>query len=134
MIDCRKITIGVHLRHQGCEVVVDEVLSERTIFVRCEDGGFGAYARIGDVEPILITSELLIRMGFDCCSGRWHKGYSDSYEKCLDGRRIGVSRTVDDWWRVHLVSGHSDRGNTQCRYLHEMEIFLRLHDVELINR
>ncbi len=126
-IDVKTLRIGSHILVNGKRVRVFGIGNNAIFYLPSIVSSVCKETEIEQIEPIAITPELLKELGLKyrtpICI--WIKASEDEY---LSFERIcGTNR-----YRVHLYSGDIDRGKCVCRYLHEAEAFLALHDVELI--
>ena len=124
-IDVRQLHIGAHVLVDGRRERVRGLDEDNGLIVRFP----AEYVSADDVEPIAITPELLTEMGFEDFTklpyGEWEKWWDKKKYMCF-------SSIKDNLWRVRYMDGMMDLGNCVCRYLHQAEAFLALHNVELI--
>lgn len=134
-VDIKQLRIGSHVEYEGKRVSVDEIQTVRpegsSIHLLISHNGLVCgNPGIDEVEPIQITPELLTELGFEdyskCFYGEWEKRWDNEKYMCF-------SAISDNRWRVHYMDGCMDLGNCVCRYLHEAEAFLALHNVEFLN-
>lgn len=133
MIDVKTLRIGSHVCVGGKHVRICGITKRKVGYH--ENGkpcGHLRYARLSDVEPILIASELLEKIGHrdNGTYILWHECdqiyHSSSYR--LDFKKIGKS----EYFKLKFRKKYGYGGTITCRYLHEAEAFLALHGVELI--
>lgn len=80
------------------------------------------------VEPIPITPDLLKELGFE----RDMRRGITAYQMKRGEMWIGVAAMHDGLWRIEAMDDTYNYGNCIVRYIHEAELFLRLHNFELI--
>lgn len=116
------MTIGSHILVNGKRERVRGLDEDNGLIIRFP----AEYVMANEVEPIPITAELLVELGF-----RKEDGFMRLWSK--DNNRnfsyIEFS-TVRAKWRLYISD--TDGSNTVVGYLHEAEAFLALHGVELI--
>lgn len=125
-INVKNLTIGSHVSVDGKRVRVCGITKRK---IGCHpDGRPDAhlrYARACTVDPIPLTTDLLEEIGFE-------KGNTDIVKRD-NGHYICFHKIRNDRWRVSLEDDNCTyHGSTLCRYLHEAEAFLALHNIELI--
>ena len=137
MIDIRQLHIGAHVECEGKRARIEQISTihladePMEVFLRCSDG-LALVAPLDEIKPIPITPELLADLGFENRSlVKWH---SPSWMlKVDDYAVIFQKKPSGELWKVSCIKGGMDCGFCVCRYLHEAEAFLALHNVELIN-
>lgn len=135
-VDIKTLRVGSHVEHKGKRVCVDEIRTLRlddepmSLLVSYNGLVYGNPS-IDEVEPIPITPSLLKELGFeDCAKKRWHtEDWEKRWGEC---QYLSFTKLYRGEWRVHYFDGAKDRGQTVVRYLHEAELFLGLHNIELI--
>lgn len=121
-VDIKQLRIGSHILVNGKRERVRGLDEDNGLIVRFP----AEYVMANEVEPIPITAELLVELGF-----RKEDGFMRLWSKDNNGRFSYIEfSTVRDKWRLY-ASG-TDGCNTVVRYLHEAESFLSLHNNELI--
>ncbi len=136
-INIKQIHIGSHVLVNGNRVRVCGITKRKVGYhlmgKPCERL---TYARTCEVEPIPITPTLLEELGFEFNRRAFLYEYEkrwSSTDRFFENNYLLFSLICDDVWRVHLyTNGTFYNGHTVCRYLHEAELFLALHGVELI--
>lgn len=122
MIDIKTLRIGSHVLVNGKRERVRGLDEDNGLIIRFP----AEYVNANEVEPIPITAELLVELGF-----RKEDGFMRLWSKDNNGNFSYIEfSTVRDKWR--LYKSGTDGSNTVVRYLHEAEAFLALHGVELI--
>lgn len=135
-VDIKTLRIGSHVEFKGKRGCIFYI-SPGGDFMNCgihttNDCGLPADYHVSGFEqirPIPITPALLEELEFvnTSCTRRivYTKGseYEDSWIEF---------RNLKDRWEIFVSKDNWD-GRTVCRYLHEAEVFLALHGVELIN-
>ena len=131
-INVRQLHVGAHVLVNGKRERVRGIDEDNGLIVRFP----AEYVSACDVEPIAITPELLTELGFEVVKTTSYRIY---YRKLLSDNRfkgsyIGVTQFISGTFNV---SYHTDLSASSivagvCRYLHEAEAFLALHNVELI--
>lgn len=123
MIDIKTLRVGSHILVDGKRERVRGLDEDNGLIVRFP----AEYVMANEVEPIPITAELLVELGF-----RKEDGFMRLWSKDNNGHFSYIEfSAIRDKWRLY-PSG-TDGGQTVVRYLHEAEAFLALHGVELIN-
>lgn len=148
MIDIKTLRIGSHLSHNGRRVRVALVREDGCI-CECKDNGQDVIVGLGvEKQPIPITPELLKELGFvqkrmDYPYGKPDIWYVDPESAKLMENELVVPIVsiwpmekfgFADWWKIRVLVGDRPmyEGEYVCRYLHEAESFLGLHNIELI--
>lgn len=126
-VGIKTLRVGSHILVNGKRERVRGLDEDNGLIVRFP----AEYVMAYDVEPIPITPELLTELGFeDCAKKRWHtEDWEKRWGKC---QYLSFTKLYRGEWRVHYFDGAKDRGQTVVRYLHEVELFLALHNIELI--
>lgn len=127
-VDIKTLRIGSHVEYDGKRVRVALVRDDGCI---CEykDNGQDVIVGLGiEKQPIPITPELLAELGFVNTSSSRRITYTKGSE--YEDLWIEV-RNLKDRWEV-FVSDNNWDGRIVCRYLHEAELFLVLHNIELV--
>lgn len=121
-VDVKTLRIGSHILINGKRERVRGLDEDNGLIVRFP----AEYVMANKVEPIPITAELLVELGF-----KKEDGFMRLWSKDNNGRfsYIEFSTTRDKW---RLYASGTVGSNTVVRYLHEAEAFLALHGVELI--
>lgn len=121
-VDVKTLTIASHILVNGkCERVrgLDE---DNGLIVRFP----AEYVMANEVEPIPITAELLVELGF-----KKEDGFMRLWSKDDNGHFSYIEfSAIRDKWRLYPSGTYGS--NTVVCYLHEAEAFLALHGVELI--
>lgn len=137
MVEVRQLRIGSHVEYEGKRVCVDEIRTQRPEgspirLLVSYNGLFYGNPSIEDIEPIAITPELLAELGFEDKSlAKW---YSPSWVKEDDDCFVAFEKKPGkEAWKVFCVKDNVGSGFCVCRYLHQAESFLALHNVELID-
>lgn len=127
-MDIRHLRIGSHVGYKGKRERVRGLDEDNGLIVRFP----AEYVSLSEVKPIVIVPELLNELGFeDKAFAKWH---SPSWVKEDENCFIAFEKKPDKKsWKVFCVKDGVDRGFCACRYLHESEAFLSLHNIELIN-
>lgn len=120
-IDIKSLRIGSHILVDGKRERVRGLDEDNGLIIRFP----AEYVLASEVEPIAITPELLKELGFE--------DDKTDIVKRVGGYFVYFHQINNLRWRVSLEEENcTNYGNTLCRYLHEAEAFLALHDVELI--
>lgn len=121
-VDIKTLRIGSHVLVNGKRERVRGLDEDNGLIIHFP----AEYAMANDVEPIPITAELLVELGF-----KKEDGFMRLWSKDNNGHfsYIEFSATRDKW---RLYPSGKDGSNTVVGYLHEAEAFLALHGVELI--
>lgn len=124
MIDIKTLTIGSHVLVGGKRVKVCGITRKKVGYHEngkpCEHL---RYARLNEVEPILITPELLEEIGF----------FDSRTNSEIANMGLAFSELRNGEWLVEFdVTYQRLRISCIVRYLHEAEAFLALNGVELI--
>lgn len=144
-VDVKTLRIGSHILVDGRRERVRGLDEDNGLIVRFP----AEYANANDVEPISITPELLKELGFEERRREYLYGepdvwYIDSESAQIEKGNNLVVPTIRvfslgkagyaDWWEIKVVTGDKPMRSDNCtvRYLHEAELFLGLHNVELI--
>lgn len=150
MIDIKTLTIGSHVLLDGKRVKVCGITRKKVGYHAngkpCEHL---RYARLNEVEPILVTPELMEELGFKERRREYLYGSPDVWY--IDREAVQLEKENDlvvskttffplektgyaDWWTIKVIVDEKPMmvGEYTCRYLHEAEAFLALHGVELI--
>lgn len=129
-VDIKQLRIGSHISINGERVEVESLQGGDMVGYITPDNDWFA-TESWRFEPIPITPEMLKELGFeDCEKKRWH---TEDWEKRWgDCQYLSFTKLYRGEWRVHYFDGAKDRGQTVVRYLHEAELFLGLHNTELI--
>lgn len=126
-VDVKSLRVGSHILVNGKRERVRGLDEVNGLIVRFP----AEYVMAYDVGPIPITPELLTELGFeDCAKKRWHT--ADWEKRWGERQYLSFTKLYRGEWRVHYFYGANDRGQTVVRYLHEAELFLALHNIELI--
>lgn len=121
-VDVKTLRIGSHILVDGKRERVRGLDEDNGLIIRFP----AEYAMANEVEPIPITAELLVELGF-----RKEDGFMRLWSKGDNGHFSYIEfSAIRDKWRLY-PSG-TDGSQTVVRYLHEAELFLGLHNVELI--
>lgn len=121
-VDVKQLRIGSHILVNGKRERVRGLDEDNGLIVRFP----AEYVNANEVEPIPITAELLVELGF-----RKEDGFMRLWSKDNNGHFSYIEfSAIRDKWRLY-PSG-TDGSNTVVRYLHEAEAFLGLHNIELI--
>lgn len=140
MVDIKNLRIGSHVLVGGVRAKVDGMDMPRPHWtpkyplIRCKAVVDGETRYCGgnplseEIQPIPITSALLEELGFINLSDRQRIIYVNGNED--DNPWIDFKNLKDRW--ELFVCNNGWQGQTVCRYLHEAESFLSLHNIELI--
>lgn len=124
-IDIKQLRIGSHISINGERVEVESLQGSDLVGCITPDNDWFA-TESWRFEPIPITSELLSELGF-----RKEDGFMRLWSKGDNGHFSYIEfSAIRDKWRLY-PSG-TDGSHTIVRYLHEAELFLGLHNIELI--
>lgn len=121
-VDIKTLRIGSHILVDGKRERVRGLDEDNGLIIRFP----AEYVMASEVEPIPITAELLVELGFKKEDGfmrLWSKGDNGHFSY------IEFSAIRDKW---RLYPSGTDGSQAVVRYLHEAELFLGLHNVELI--
>lgn len=127
-VDIKTLRIGSHVEYNGKRVRVALVREDGCI---CEykDNGQDVIVGLGiEKKPIPITPELLKELGFERDMRRGVTAYQIKRGEMW----MGVAAMHDGLWRIEAMDDTYCYGNCIVRYLHEAELFLGLHNIELI--
>lgn len=132
-VDIKMLRIGSHVQHHGKRKMVFSMGGDTVYLLPSIVSSVAHVAKTDEIHPIPITPDLLKELGFeDCEKKRWH---TEDWEKRWgDCQYLSFTKLYRGEWRVHYFDGAKDRGQTVVRYLHEAEVFLALHNVELIKK
>lgn len=120
-VDVKTLRIGSHVLVDGKRERVRGLDEDNGLIVRFP----AEYVMANEAEAISITHDLLKELGFE-------EDKTD-IAKRVGGYYIYFHQINNLRWRVSLEEENcTNYGNTLCRYLHEAEVFLALHGVELI--
>lgn len=131
-VDVKTLTIGSHVEYKGKRGRILYV-SPGSDFMNCgihttDDCGLPANYHVSgfeQIQPIPITSALLKELGFE-------EDKTDIFKR-VGGYFIYFHQVNNLRWGVSLEEENcTNYGDTLCRYLHEAEAFLSLHNIELI--
>lgn len=124
-VDIKTLRIGSHILVNGKRERVRGLDEDNGIIVRFPAG----YVMTNEVEPIPITPALCEELRFinTSWSGR-RIVYTNGNE---DDDPWIEFKNLKDRWEL-FVCNNGWQGQTVVRYLHEAELFLGLHNVELI--
>lgn len=132
MIDTKTLRIGSHVLVNGKRVRVEGLTTMRMMkgnplkMLVFPATIISKVYVLTQVESIPITPALLAELGFEHIPG------SDMWVLACN-RHIQIGRITDDTWTVTIyLRDVSLIDRCMCRYLHEAESFLSLHNVELI--
>lgn len=124
MIDIKTLTIGSHVLVGGKRVKVCGITKRKVGYHEkgkpCEHL---RYARLNEVEPIPITPDLLEELGLDIIKTSANVVLSSALFQRID---------KSDFYELTFRERYRSANVITCRYLHEAEVFLALHGVELI--
>lgn len=121
-VDIKSLRVGSHILFNGKRERVRGLDEDNGLIVRFP----AEYVMACEVEPIPITAELLVELGF-----KKEDGFMRLWSKDDNGHFSYIEfSAIRDKWRLY-PSG-TDGSQTVVRYLHEAEAFLALHGVELI--
>lgn len=121
-VDVKTLMIGSHILVNGKRERVRGMDEDNGLIVRFP----AEYVMANEAEPIPITAELLVELGF-----RKEDGFMRLWSKGDNGHFSYIEfSAIRDKWRLY-PSG-TDGSQTVVRYLHEAEAFLALHGIELI--
>lgn len=125
MIDIKTLRIGPHILVNGKRERVRGLDEDNGVII-C----FPAeYVNANEVEPISITPTLLEELRFINISWSGRRiVYTNGNE---DDNPWVEFKNLKDRWEL-FVCNERWQGQTVVRYLHEAELFLGLHNVELI--
>lgn len=124
MVDIKTLRIGSHVLVEGKRERVRGMDEDNGLIVRFP----AEYVMANEVEPIPITPEILKELGFVNTSSSRRITYIKGSE--YEDLWIEV-RNLKDRWKV-FVSDNNWDGRIVCRYLHEAELFLVLHNIVLV--
>lgn len=120
-IDVRELRIGNHVMWNGERVRIDEISIGGVVGCILQDGSDWFGYNADKLDPIPITEELLIELGFE-------KNNTDldlDYEKFpKDGLGIFIKGVKENLIRVEIWDNVIKKGNMLCQYLHELETFV----------
>lgn len=120
-VDVKQLRIGSHILVNGKRERVRGLDEDNGLIIRFP----AEYVMASEAEPISLTPELLTELGFE-------EDKTDIVKR-VGGYFIYFHQINNLRWRVSLEEENcTNYGNTLCRYLHEAEVFLALHGVELI--
>lgn len=124
-VDVKSLRIGSHISINGERVEVESLQGGDMVGCITPDNDWFA-TESWRFEPIPITPDLLKELGF-----RKEDGFMRLWNKDDDGRSSYIEfSAIRDKWRLY-PSG-TNGSQTVVRYLHEAELFLGLHNIELI--
>lgn len=137
-VDIKSLRVGSHILVNSKRVRVCGIRPVRSPFnvfqviIQHEEKIFSSLGYVpstsNTIEPIPITPDLLKELGFVNTSSTrritYTKGseYEDSWIEF---------KNLKDRWEIFVSKDNWD-GRTVVRYLHEAELFLGLHNIELI--
>lgn len=123
-VDIKSLRIGSHILVNGKRERVRGLDEDNSLIVRFP----AEYVVVNEIEPIPITAELLSELGF-----KKEDGFMRLWSKDDNGHFSYIEfSNIRDKWRLY-PSG-TDGSHTVVRYLHEAELFLALHNIELIKK
>lgn len=73
----------------------------------------------GDIEPVLLTPEILEKNGFEC-RGAW----------CLPGEDLGLRQDGDSWGLLSYYAEYNALAFCHIEYVHQLQHVLRLCGIE----
>lgn len=121
-VDIKTLRVGSHILVNGKRERVRGLDEDNGLIIRFP----AEYVMANEVEPIPITAELLVELGF-----KKEDGFMRLWSKDDNGHFSYIEfSAIRDKWRLY-PSG-TDGSQTVVRYLHEAEAFLSLHNIELI--
>ena len=124
-VDVKTLRIGSHILVDGKRERVRGMNEDNGLIVRFP----AEYANANEVEPISITPTLLEELRFINISWSGRRiVYTNGNE---DDNPWVEFKNLKDRWEL-FVCNERWQGQTVVRYLHEAELFLGLHNVELI--
>ncbi|WP_301348865.1 hypothetical protein [uncultured Duncaniella sp.] len=112
-VDIKQLRIGSHVEVNG--------VRRKVLGLGCGRVSSLPHPVNTEVNPIPITPELLVELGFERGSGEreWHKEIGETW--------IGIHLFLDrERIRVYVSDYSADYGNMIVRYLHELENFIYL--------
>ena len=134
MIDVRELRIGNHILVNGVRakvIDIDKIVlnwneSPYRIFVEGISPETGELTQVGiledsdGIQPIPVTKELLIEMGFEE-DNDLHFDYVKRFENKLS---LFITLHDDGCLRIEAWDDVIHRGNMICQYLHEIQNFV----------
>lgn len=125
-VDIKTLRIGSHILVNGKRERVRGLDEDNGLIIRFP----AEYVNANDVEPIPITPALLEEQRFINTS--W-SGRRIVYTNGNEENNPWIEfRNLKNRWEL-LACNNGWQGKTVVRYLHEAELFLGLHNIELIN-
>lgn len=119
-VDVKSLRIGSHILVNGKRERVRGLDEDNGLIVRFP----AEYVNANEVEPIEITYSILKWLGF--------KREEWNVVKCINEYLVYFHRTDVFSWRVGVANASCYFGGCIVRYLHEAELFLALHNIELM--
>lgn len=158
MVDIKTLRVGSHILVNGKRVRVCGIRPVRSPFnvfqviIQHDASDLSSLGYVPSasniVEPIPLTEELLMEMGYEQKRMDFPYGKPDIWyvdpesAKLMENELVVPTVSIwpmekfgfADWWKIRVLVGDRPmyEGEYVCRYLHEAEAFLSLHGVELI--
>lgn len=127
-VDIKSLRIGSHISINGERVEVESLQGGDMVGYITPDNDWFA-TESWRFEPISITPALLKEFGFE---QDMRFAYGKAFKMERGEMWIGVSAMSKGFWRIEAMDDTYNYGNCIVRYLHEAELFLGLHNIELI--
>lgn len=134
MIDIKTLHIGSHVLVNGKRERVRGLDEDNGLIIRFP----AEYVNANDVEPIPLTPALLEELGFKTKNQKYNTKCWRRTEIPQEGRRLPSIEFITFWLyrngycKIHYRMDFMNINVIACRYLHEAETFLGLHNIELI--
>lgn len=127
-VDIKSLRIGSHISINGERVEVESLQGGDMVGYITPDNDWFA-TESWRFEPISITPALLKEFGFE---QDMRFAYGKAFKMERGEMWIGVSAMSKGFWRIEAMDDTYNYDNCIVRYLHEAELFLGLHNIELI--
>ena len=120
---CKDLTISDYVKHDGAIKIVDAVyLYSVSVYDPSKPWGIAKseLVSVDDIEPIKLTSDILVKNGFD----------KDERSKYFHVYTLNIKGSYDFDICWSSVNGFNYEGDCMLTYVHQLQHLLRLCGIE----
>lgn len=125
-VDIKQLRIGSHVEVDGVRRAVFGLGCGRVSFLPHPTSSVTFSVLASEIEPILITPELLVELGFEKDGDTFVMREKTESDNILSRTYIGVTMICGMHFRIEACDAVTVCGNLIVSYLHELESFIYL--------
>lgn len=109
-----ELRIGNYVQHKGEIVKVEQITKRKIGYHKYADKRTMQYLKYSEIEPVEITEDILIRLGFE-------ETFDNTYSEILRYDKIKVIK-FDERLLVHIFNNYSTYSfGSRIKYIHELQ-------------